>query len=119
MINAVIGALVPLVAVNAGILPVPLTPRPIAVLLFAQLYTVPATDPLNVTAAVNVLLHKVWFDTGLTVGVGFTVIVAVVEGPTQVVVTGAGGVKRAPLFVADQETPFLPGVVVARVPPLF
>ena len=34
---AVIGAVVPLVAVKAGILPVPLAPRPMAVLLLVQL----------------------------------------------------------------------------------
>ena len=102
-----------------GILPVPPTTSPIAVLLFVQLYTVPATAPLKVIAAVEVLLHTVWFATGFTVGVGLTVIVAVVDGPVQVVAVREGGVKRAPLLPADQETPFLPGVVVAKVPALF
>ena len=51
----VIAALVLLAAVNDAILPLPLAPRPIAVLLFVQLYDVPV--PLNVTTVVDVLLH--------------------------------------------------------------
>ena len=41
VIVPVIGAPVPLVAVNAGTLPVPLTPKPIAVLLFVQVKVLP------------------------------------------------------------------------------
>ena len=53
VIVAVIVALVVLVAVNEEILPVPLAARPIAVLLFVQLYTVLVTkDPPNVTVDV-------------------------------------------------------------------
>ena len=57
VIVAVIAALVLLVAVKEAILPLPLAPRPIAVLLFVQLYDVPV--PLNVTAVVDILLHTV------------------------------------------------------------
>jgi hypothetical protein len=41
----VIGPFVPLVGVNAGILPVPPAARPIAGLLFVQVNVVPATGP--------------------------------------------------------------------------
>ena len=85
VIVAVTGAVPVLVAVKLAILPVPLAPRPIVVLLLVQLYTVPATAPLNVTAAVGEPLHTTWFATALTVGVGFTVIVKVSEVPAQVI----------------------------------
>lgn len=42
----VIGALVLLIALNAGIFPVPPAPRPIAVLLLVQAKKVPVTGPL-------------------------------------------------------------------------
>lgn len=81
---AVTAALVLLVARNGAILPVPLAPRPIVVLLFVQLYTVPATLPVKLTAAVLLLLHTTWLATALTVGVGLTVIVKVTGVPVQV-----------------------------------
>jgi hypothetical protein len=59
-----------LVAVNGAMLPVPGDARPIAVLLFTQLYVVPLTAPVKVTGAVVALLHKVWLATVSTVGVG-------------------------------------------------
>ena len=65
-----------LVAVKAGIAPVPLAPRPIAVLELVQLYTVPPTnDPVGVTEAVSAPTQ----DTGaiaerlVTLGIGCTV----------------------------------------------
>ena len=42
----------------------------------------PATVPLNVMAVVVAPLQYVAFATGLTVGVGFTVMVKVIAGPT-------------------------------------
>jgi hypothetical protein len=39
-----------LVAVKAAIVPVPLAPKPIDVVLFDQVYTVPVTEPLKLTA---------------------------------------------------------------------
>jgi hypothetical protein len=80
---AVIGAVVLLVAVKLAILPVPLAANPIAVLLFVQLYTVPATLPVKLTAAVGLPLHSNWLAGWLTLAVGFTVIVNVVDGPAQ------------------------------------
>lgn len=47
-------------AVKAAIFPVPLAANPIEVVLFVQLYVVPAIlDPENVIAAVVLLLHIV------------------------------------------------------------
>ena len=83
---AVTGVLVPvLMAVNDGIVPVPLAPSPMEVLLLLQLYTVPATGPVIVTAVVAVPLHTVWLAITFTDGVGLTVIVKVLDVPVQVV----------------------------------
>ena len=84
VIVATTGAFVLLIAVKLAILPTPLAARPIVELLFVQLNTVPATVPLNVTAAVEAPLHTVWFATGETLGEGFTVIVNVVGVPLHV-----------------------------------
>jgi len=78
----VIGAFVKLVDTKL-ILPVPAAPRPIAVLLFVQVNTVPATGPVKFTATV-VPTHTVWLATVFTDGVGFTVIVNVFDAPLQV-----------------------------------
>ena len=83
-IVAVTGALVPLTAVNTGILPTPLLAKPIPGVLFDQLYVVPATPLLNVTPVVEVPLHTVCDgNDATTFGVGFTVIVNVVAAPEQ------------------------------------
>ena len=75
--------MVALVAVNAGMFPLPLAAKPMLVVLFVQLYVVPATGLVKFTGAVNEPLQTVWFGTGLTVGVGATVIVKVIGVPTQ------------------------------------
>jgi hypothetical protein len=85
VIVAVIGAAVLLVAVNDGILPVPDAARPIAVLLFVQLYTVPATVPVKLTADVPDPLQSNWSAGWFTLAVGFTVIVNVLLAPLQVI----------------------------------
>ena len=59
-------------------LPVPLAPRPIAVLVFVQLNVVPAVRLVKLTAAVAAPAHSVWLATAATTGVGFTVIVKLV-----------------------------------------
>ena len=64
-------------------LPVPLAARPMAGLLLVQLYTVPATAPVKACVTVDPA-HTVWFATGLTVGIGFTVMVNVIGVPGQV-----------------------------------
>jgi hypothetical protein len=85
VIVAVIGPGPGLVPMNEGILPVPLAPRPIDVLLFVQLNIVPGTVPLNMIGTDGAPLHTVWSGTGFTVGVGFTVMVNVVDAPVQVI----------------------------------
>jgi len=80
-----IGAAVALVAMKPAILPEPLAAKPIAVLVFVQLYTVPATVPLKLTAAVSAPVHTDWLPTAATVGVGLTVIVNVIGVPPQLI----------------------------------
>jgi len=99
----VTGAVPALVAVKAGIFPTPLPPKPMDVLLFVQLNTVPVTVPAKFTAVVGVLLHKVWLPTAVTVGVGFTVMVNVM------------GVPGHPLAVGVTVMVLLIGVVPALV----
>jgi len=88
VIVAVIGAAVVLVAVKLGILPWPLAASPIAVLLFVQLNIVPATVPVKLIAAVAAPLQSVWFVTGPTVALGFTVIVNVIGAPVHPLALG-------------------------------
>ena len=85
VIVAVTGTKPVLIAVNAAIFPVPPAASPIVVLLFVQLYTVPGTLPVKLTAAVNELLQTVWLEMVFTVGEGFTVMVYVLGVPKQVV----------------------------------
>jgi hypothetical protein len=85
-------------AVNEGISPLPLAARPIVVLLFVQLYTVPGTDPLKFTAAVGDPLHTTWLLTGSTVGIGLTVTVKV-----QLAVLPAASVAVAVTVVVPTE----------------
>lgn len=82
-------AVVPvLVAVNVGILPTPVAPRPVAVLLFAQSKVVPVTGPVKFTAVVAAPLHNVWLVMLSTLGVGFTVISNVTGVPVQPLAVG-------------------------------
>src|SRR4051812_21057442 len=77
---AVTGTVPALVAMNEAILPDPLAARPIVVLLFVQVYTVPGTPPLKFTAAVALLLHTDWFATAVATGIGLTVTLIVCGG---------------------------------------
>ena len=84
---AVTGAVPVLIAVKLAILPVPLAARPMEVVLFVQLYTVPGglvTAPVKVTAVVGAPLHTTWLATAFTVGIGLTTTVAVIGVPVQV-----------------------------------
>lgn len=81
---AVTGIVPLLIAVKAGTMPVPEAASPIPVLLFAQLYTVPATGPAMLTAAVVAPLQRTWLAITFTAGVGLTVMVNVRTGPVQV-----------------------------------
>ena len=58
-IVAVTGALVKLMAVKAGIFPLPEAAKPIVGLLFVQLKVVPLTAPEKATRFVEAPLHKV------------------------------------------------------------
>lgn len=88
VIVATSGPLVALVVTNGGISPVPLAARPIAVLLFVQLKTVPATVPpavpLNDIMVVVAPVQYALLLTGATVGIGFTVMVKLFDAPEQV-----------------------------------
>jgi len=81
---AVCTVAVALVAVKLAILPVPEAARPILVFVFVQLYTVPGTLPVKLTAAVALPLHSTCDATAFTVGTGFTVMVNVCDVPVQV-----------------------------------
>lgn len=81
---AVTGVLPLLLAVNAGIFPVPLAARPIEVLLFVQLKVVPAREPEKFTALVRAPSHNVWLEGCATFADGFTVMVNVTGAPVQV-----------------------------------
>lgn len=72
---AVTGMVPLFVAVNAPIFPEPLAAKPIDGVLFTQLYTVPGTKPLKLTAVVEAPLQTTWFAAAFTVGVGFIVTV--------------------------------------------
>ena len=54
---AVMGVLVALVAVKAGMFPFPLAARPIAALLFVQVNVVPATGPDKVVIGADAPLQ--------------------------------------------------------------
>ena len=81
VIVATTGEVVGLMAVNDGMFPMPLAPRPIVVLLFVQVKIVLAIVPAKVTAAVFEPLHTVRFAGCVTCGVGLTVIVKLVVAP--------------------------------------
>jgi hypothetical protein len=88
VIVAVIGEVVLFVAVNEGILPEPLAPRPIAVFEFVQVYVAPVVVLVKFIAATVPLLHAVMFAGWVTKANGFTVIVYVVGVPTQPLAVG-------------------------------
>jgi hypothetical protein len=77
-------ALVRLFAVtNGGIFPVPLAAKPIEGLLFTQLYDVPATPLVNTIGSVVAFAQCIWFEIAFIFPVGFTVMVNVLDVPTQ------------------------------------
>ena len=78
---AVIGVVPVFTALNDAMFPLPDAPNPMDGVLFAQAKDVPVTGPAKFMAAVGAPLHKVWFATAFTVGVGFTVIVKLIGVP--------------------------------------
>ena len=107
VIVAVTGAVVELVTVNEGILPVPPAARPMEVFELTQLYRVPGTLPVKLTAEVFAEWHSTWLTWRLTVGIGFTVILKDEGAPVQV----------SPAFVNEGVTVMvaLTGALVAFV----
>ena len=59
---AVTGEAVKLIALKAGILPVPLAARPMDGSVLVQFYMVPPEVTVKTTASVNVLLQSSWFE---------------------------------------------------------
>ena len=112
VIKAVMGVLAILTAVKEGILPVPLAASPIAGLLFIQLKLVPLTTPVKLTGLVGAPAHIDWLAGGVTLGVGFTVIVNVLGVPLQMPATGVT------LMVATAFTLPLLTAVKAGISPL-
>ena len=88
VIVAVTATLDTLVAKKDGISPVPLAAKPMVVLSFVQPKLVPLTEPVKFTVPVAALLHKTWLAGCTTLGVGFTVIVKLCEGPGQPLARG-------------------------------
>ena len=86
VIVAVIAAVVVLVAVNTGILPVPLATSPIVVLLFVQVYVVPVTVLAKLIAVVAVALQTTRFAGCVTFETGFTIMLYVKDAPAQVAI---------------------------------
>ena len=81
--NVLLNGVVPLfVAVKEGTLPVPeVAARPMAPAVRVQLYSVPGTAPVKAVAGTVWPTQYVLLATGLTVGVGFTVMVKVIGAP--------------------------------------
>jgi hypothetical protein len=87
----VTGALVRLFNTAAGTLPAPLAGRPVTVatLSLTQLYTVPATAPVNTIGRVVDPVQIVCVvGVAVAFGVGFTSTVAVIDGPLQPLAAG-------------------------------
>lgn len=94
MIVDVIGELVVLVAVNEGILPVPLAPRPIAVLEFDQLnvFVPPVLFEVKLIIPLAAPAQRTLFPMSLTNASGFTTTVLRTGGPSHAVAPGPVGV---------------------------
>lgn len=83
VIVAVTAALVVLIAVNDGISPTPLAGKPIEALSLFHVKLLPLIVPVKAITLVAEPLHKVWSAGIITSGVGFTLIVKVIDGPGQ------------------------------------
>ncbi len=88
--RAVTGILDRVVAVNAGILPIPENvPIPMVLLLVVHRYCVPLmADPLKVIGNVMLLAQSVWLFIDVMKGVGFIVIVKLIGIPLQLLENG-------------------------------
>jgi len=102
-IIAVIGTVPVFVAVNPGIFPIPLAPNPMAVFELDQANVPPAGILPKVVAAIDPLLHTTISEGTIAIGVGFIVIVLVLE-------TAAQPPEAAMLLV----TVYVPGVLADK-----
>lgn len=101
VIVAVTGIVPVFTAANDGMLPEPLAAKPMLVLLFVQLNTVPATAPVKAIACVGAPLQTVCaVGVADTVGVGFTVMVNVMGVPIHVVFEGPCDTDGVTVMVA-------------------
>ena len=107
VIVATTGAMPGFVAVKDGILPLPLAGSPIDGSLFAQAKVVPPTGLVKPIAVVVAPLQYATLATGLTVAVGFTVIVNVSGVPGQLLAVGVTVIVATtgatPRFVAVKD----------------
>ena len=117
VIVATCGTDVLFIAIKAPILPVPPAASPIVVLVLLQLYTVPGTGPLIVTAAVVAPLQRVWLPIAFTLGVGLTVIVKITGTPTQPVGAIGVTVTVATTGTVPALTAIKPGILPTPAPP--
>lgn len=89
MIVATAGVTPGLMAVKAGILPTPLSARPIVALSLVQVNCSAPVGPVvglvKFTGVVGAPLQTTWFATGFTIGKGFTVMVKLTGKLTQLV----------------------------------
>ena len=77
-----------LVAVNAGMLPLPFAHNPIAVLVLVHVKLPPVGVLIKFVATTIALLHTVVSEGTVTIGVGFTVIVKIDAVPAQPLTVG-------------------------------
>lgn len=77
-----------LLAVKAGIFPVPLAARPIDGSLFVQLKLVPETALLKLMAEVWAPLQTIWLEGSFTSGIRFTVTVTLIGAPEHPLAVG-------------------------------
>jgi fumarate reductase subunit D len=85
---AIIGDVPILVVVKLGMFPLPVAAKPIEVLSFAQSKVVPVTLPVNAIMPLAMPLHFTILAIEFTVGIGFTVMVNVLDEPGQLLADG-------------------------------
>ena len=95
------------VVVKEAMFPLPVAAKPIDVLSFVQSKVVPPTLPVNGIVPLKAPLHLTRLVIGLTVGVGFTVMVNVLNEPGQLFADGVTvmvpTIGVIPVFIAVKE----------------
>ena len=101
---AIIGDITILVVVKLGMFPLPVAAKPIEVLSFVQSKVVPATLPEKGIGPLAAPLHLTRLVIVFTVGVGFTVMVNVLDEPEQLFADGVTVIVAiigvVPVFIA-------------------